>query len=184
MHQRYFWQQFPVPMQRLRPWLLLSLALHAAVFSAPLLHSASPNLPEPEATVSLAPAPPLPSAVVSPPALPTPTPQLSPQLPPQLIPKPHQWLCVLLHPKWPPRLCPQPAPPHSRRRRPVWHWFLALNPFLHLVQSLPVPMPLFPRLKAPLQAAAVENTVGKVQIRSGGRSPARWSKSCKPEAMM
>ena len=104
--------------------------------------------------------------------------------PPSSFPKPRQWLCVLLHPKRPPRLCPQPAPPHSRRRRPVWHRFLALNPFLHLVQSLPVPMPLFPRLQAPLQAAAVENTVGKVQIRSGGRSPARWSKSCEPKAML
>lgn len=94
MHQRYFWQQFPVPVQRLRPWLLLSLALHAAVFSAPLLHSAAPTLPEPDATVSLAPAPPLPSAApvlspvvtATPPALPAPTPQLPPQRVPQAPP--------------------------------------------------------------------------------------------------
>lgn len=117
MHQRYFWQQFPVPMQRLRPWLLLSLALHAAVFSAPLLHSASPTLPEPEATVSLTPAPPLPSAVVSPPALPTPTLQLPlqrvPQTPPVAVrPAPPQAATPAVPPASPtpfPAASPSPA---------------------------------------------------------------------------
>lgn len=84
MHQRYFWKQLPVPIKRLRPWLLLSVTLHAAIFVAPLLPS-PPPLPEPEDTVGLAPKPPSPST--SPLPLPTvtastPAPGPVPQSPP------------------------------------------------------------------------------------------------------
>ena len=156
MHQRYFWQQFPVPMQRLRPWLLLSLALHAAVFSAPLLHSAAPTLPEPEATVSLAPAPPLPSAVVSPPALPTPTPQLSPQLPPQLIP---QAPPVAVRPT-PPQVATPAVPPASPTPFPAASPSPASVPSLEPVPS-PSPEPPSPYATFPQIAGTTSGCGGR-----------------------
>jgi len=64
MYQRYFWKQFSFPVQWLRPWMLVSLALHAVVLSAPLLPSAT--LPEPEETVTMVPIPQLPPASVVP----------------------------------------------------------------------------------------------------------------------
>lgn len=108
MHQRDFWKQLPFPITRLRPWLLLSVALHAAIFVAPLVPSPPPSLPEPEDTVNLAPRPPLPSTSPAPlPTVTTATPSPSVTVPvPQSPPRP------VLPPQVPPRVA-RPNPPKA-----------------------------------------------------------------------
>lgn len=106
MHQRYFWKQFPFPIKRLRPWLLVSVALHAAVFVAPLLPSPPPSLPEPEDTVNLAPRPPLPSTSPAP----RPTVTASRPSPAVTVPVPQPSARPVLPPRASPRVAPPPPP--------------------------------------------------------------------------